>query len=114
MKLDYLQFLDLEIFTRFGAKLEASMLSAIKRGRVLRELLKQDRLVPLSIEFQMAWMVAFNEGFLDEIDLENIQEIMGKLESQLKQSELTLDKPREKWVNSVMQWVGNLSTEVSS
>ena len=25
MKLDYMQFLDLEIFTRFGAKLDASM-----------------------------------------------------------------------------------------
>ena len=44
MKLDYLQFLELEMFTRFGTRLEASMETAIQRGRILREILKQDRL----------------------------------------------------------------------
>ena len=41
MKLDYLQYLELEVFTRFGARLEASMEQAIARGRVLREILKE-------------------------------------------------------------------------
>lgn len=90
------------------------MLIAIKRGRVLREILKQDRLVPLPIEFQMAWMVAFNEGLLNEIDLELIPESMEKLESQLKQSKLSLKRPREEWVNSVTRWTGNLSAETAS
>ncbi|MDE3051630.1 MAG: F0F1 ATP synthase subunit alpha, partial [Nitrospirota bacterium] len=54
MKLDYLQFLELEVFTRFGARLETSREAKIKRGRVLREILKQDRLSPLPIEFQLA------------------------------------------------------------
>ena len=44
MKLEYMQFLELEVFTRFGTKLEASMEAAIQRGRVLREILKQRRL----------------------------------------------------------------------
>ena len=56
MKLDYLQFLELEVFTRFGSRLEASMEAKIARGRVLRELLKQDRLSPLPIEFHLAWL----------------------------------------------------------
>ena len=43
MKLDYLQFLELEVFTRFGAKLERSMQKKIEHGRILREILKQDR-----------------------------------------------------------------------
>ena len=47
MKLDYLQFLELEVFTRFGARLEASIEERIRRGRVLREILKQERLSPL-------------------------------------------------------------------
>ena len=37
MKLDYLQFLELEVFTRFGAKLEASMEKAIQRQKALQE-----------------------------------------------------------------------------
>ena len=32
MKLDYLQFLELEVFTRFGAKLEPSMRNKIAKG----------------------------------------------------------------------------------
>ena len=43
MKLDYLQFLELEVFTRFGARLEASVEARIQRGRLLRELLRQER-----------------------------------------------------------------------
>ncbi|MDX2486297.1 MAG: F0F1 ATP synthase subunit alpha, partial [Gammaproteobacteria bacterium] len=49
LKLDYLQFLELEVFTRFGARLEASMEATIKRGRVLREIFKQERLMPLPV-----------------------------------------------------------------
>ena len=66
MKLDYLQFLELEAFTRFGQRLEASMEARIKRGRLLREILKQDRLVPLKALFQLAWLTAFNEGFFNQ------------------------------------------------
>jgi len=61
MKLDYLQFLELEVFTRFGARLEESMARKLKRGKVLREILKQDRLHPLPIEFHLAWLIAFNK-----------------------------------------------------
>ena len=64
MKLDYLQFLELEVFTRFGSQLEASMEAKIRRGRVLREIFKQERLAPLPIEFQLAWMVAYNEALV--------------------------------------------------
>ena len=67
MKLDYLQFLELEVFTRFGAKLEPSMQKKITRGRVLRELLKQDRVSPLTLKGQIAWLTAFNQGRFDEV-----------------------------------------------
>ncbi|HZD40080.1 MAG TPA: F0F1 ATP synthase subunit alpha, partial [Terriglobales bacterium] len=33
MKLDYLRFLELEVFSRFGARLESSIAAALKRGR---------------------------------------------------------------------------------
>ena len=73
MKLDYLQFLELEIFTRFGAKLETSMQKKINRGRVLRELLKQDRLAPMSIQDQMVWLKAFNQGTFDSTPVEQVK-----------------------------------------
>jgi F-type H+-transporting ATPase subunit alpha len=106
MKLDYLQFLELEVFTRFGARLEASMEAAIRRGRILREILKQDRLSPLSAEFQIAWLVAFNDGCFDAAGEENpVQALLAALESGLQHSTLTLDSPREAWSEAVSTWL---------
>ena len=105
MKLDYLQFLELEVFTRFGANLEASTELAIRRGRALREILKQNRLTPLPVEFQMAWMVAFNDGLYDETKPEKIPAQLAKLEGQTQQSGLTLNSPREQWVKALTGWL---------
>jgi F-type H+-transporting ATPase subunit alpha len=106
MKLDYLQFLDLEVFTRFGARLEAAMEAALRRGRLLRELLKQDRLSPLPIECQMAWLVGFNDGQFDKLEPEAVADIAATLASQAGQSRLTLESPREAWSDAVAGWLG--------
>jgi F-type H+-transporting ATPase subunit alpha len=106
MKLDYLQFLELEVFTRFGARLEAAMEVAIRRGRVLREILKQERLTPLSIEYQMAWLVTYNDGLLDDTDPADIRACLTTLEQQVSRSMLTLDSPRDQWSETVAGWLG--------
>ena len=105
MKLDYLQFLELEMFTRFGAKLEASMEAAIQKGRLLREILKQERLIPQSINFQMAWLVAFNDGLLQDDELDHIPARLRTLQDQLKHSALTIDSPRQHWAEEVSRWL---------
>ncbi len=91
MKLDYLQFLELEVFTRFGAKLEASMETRIHRGRILRELLKQDRLSPVTATFQLAWLTAFNQGLFDDCPLGEITACLQQLDTTLETASLTLD-----------------------
>jgi F-type H+-transporting ATPase subunit alpha len=93
MKLDYLQFLELEVFTRFGARLESSMVDTISRGRLLREILKQDRLTPQSETFQMAWLVAFNDGLFADISPEQLPALF------------SLDSPREQWRLAVADWL---------
>jgi F-type H+-transporting ATPase subunit alpha len=105
MKLDYLQFLELEVFTRFGARLEASMELKVKRGRVLREILKQGRLSPLSIEFQMAWLVAYNEGLFDDADPGDIPERLDRLAVRLAESRLQLSDSHETWAQAVSSWL---------
>jgi F-type H+-transporting ATPase subunit alpha len=97
MKLDYLQFLELEVFTRFGARLEASMETSIRRGMVLREILKQDRLTPLPVTVQLAWLVAFNDGHFDNVDPNDVNEQFDALVQRAQHSDLTLDSPREDW-----------------
>ena len=105
MKLDYLQFLELEVFTRFGAKLEATMEAAIRRGRMLREILKQDSLNPCSVEFQMAWLVAFNDGLFDNRGLEAVPDLLGALKDGAARSSLGLDDPHEQWSQAVAAWL---------
>lgn len=105
MKLDYLQFLELEVFTRFGSRLEASMEAKIARGRVLRELLKQDRLSPLPIEFHLAWLTAFNHGLFDKVLPESIPALLDHLATRVKDSELTLESRDEEWTEAVTHWL---------
>lgn len=106
MKLDYLQFLELEVFTRFGARLEASMERAIRRGRVLRECLKQDRLAPLAVLFQMAWLVSFNDGQFDRLEPEAVHDQLERLATGARNTDLSLDSPREHWSLAVARWLG--------
>ncbi|MCB1723385.1 MAG: F0F1 ATP synthase subunit alpha [Gammaproteobacteria bacterium] len=101
MKLDYLQFLDLEVFTRFGARLEAGMERQLKRGAVLRELLRQERLDPLPIRFQLAWLVAFNAGLFDGVDADALPRALAVLCRAVDASPLRLDDARDDWVTLV-------------
>jgi F-type H+-transporting ATPase subunit alpha len=105
MKLDYLQYLELEVFTRFGARLEASMERAIRRGRLLRELLKQERLRPVSPEQELAWLVAFNDGLLDGIAPEAAANALAALERGAARAGLTLDSAREDWRAAAERWL---------
>jgi F-type H+-transporting ATPase subunit alpha len=107
IKLNYLQFLELEVFTRFGARLEAGMELRIRRGRVLRELFKQDRLAPLAIEAQMAWLVAFNEGLLDDLALDAVPPALARLTAGAGTRGLALTDEREKWVEAVRAVMGS-------
>jgi F-type H+-transporting ATPase subunit alpha len=104
MKLDFLQFLELEVFTRFGAKLESSMQKKIEHGRVLREVLKQDRLSPVPIESQMAWLVAFNDGLLDTFKPETICSALASLFRWVASSGLTQAMTRDQWRTALDNW----------
>ncbi|MCK5355084.1 MAG: F0F1 ATP synthase subunit alpha, partial [Methyloprofundus sp.] len=97
MKLDYLQFLELENFSRFGQKLEASMEARIKRGRLLREILKQDRLMPETSTFLLAWLIAYNEGLLDHLQTAQIGVQLQQLQQAVQQSALSLNSDLQHW-----------------
>jgi F-type H+-transporting ATPase subunit alpha len=105
MKLDYLQFLELEAFTRFGQRLEASMEARIKRGRLLRELLKQERLMPLSHVFQLAWLIAFNAGLLNDVDIKQLADALKRIEQGVETTTLTMDSSYDQWQHAIRQWL---------
>ena len=105
MKLDYLQFLELEVFTRFGTQVDRSVEARIEHGRLLRELLKQDRLAPASSRFHMAWTLAFNEGWFDGLRPEEVRSLLEELAHRVDGSGVELDHPRDAWQSAVHGWI---------
>ncbi len=105
MKLDYLQFLELEVFTRFGARLEAGAETKIRRGRLLREILKQERLAPLPAAFELAWMIAFNAGLLDTRTPEDLPGALRNILDGLGREPVGLDAARDEWLARITHWL---------
>jgi len=106
IKLDYLQFQELEAFTRFGARIEENMKLKLKRGEILREMLKQDRLKPRSEIELLAWLIAFNDGLLDEIGVESVHDHLEVLSAATRHGALDLEAPLEQWQAKVKSWLG--------
>lgn len=103
IRLDYLQFLELELFARFGTRLETAVEEKLQRGRLLREILKQDRLQPVSEIQHLAWLLAYGEGLLSEIKPEQVDNLLARLFSQLQAHKLTLDASKQQWLTELQQ-----------
>ncbi len=111
MKLDFLQFLELEVFTRFGSRLEAGVDAKIRRGCLLRELLKQERLAPLSPEQQLAWLVAYNEGAFDALAGAAVQARLARLLHKAAAGGPGLAAGRDAWREAVAGWLHEAGDE---
>ncbi len=77
------------------------MEAKIKRGRILREILKQDRLTPLPIESHLAWLLGFNRGLFEGIAIHDLRARLDALAVQVRRSQLTLEDPEERWIDLV-------------
>ncbi|WP_454883315.1 F0F1 ATP synthase subunit alpha [Sphingomonas oryzagri] len=75
MRLDYAQFLELEMFTRFGEQPEPRVKAQIERGRRLRALLGQPQFQPLRVIDQIALAVALGGGLFDQVPIADIAAI---------------------------------------
>jgi F-type H+/Na+-transporting ATPase subunit alpha len=82
LRLDYAQFLELEMFTRFGSVTDAQVKGKIARGQRIRAVLSQVQYAPLRLADEVALVVALQSGLLDALPLEHI----GKFRSELPHS----------------------------
>jgi F-type H+-transporting ATPase subunit alpha len=73
LRLAYSQFEELEVFSRFGTRLEEETHRQLERGRRVREVLKQPRYEPIPVAEQIAVLLAVTEGLLDGLPLDKIQ-----------------------------------------
>jgi F-type H+-transporting ATPase subunit alpha len=83
LRLEYAQFLELEMFTRFGGVTDTQVKDKIARGRRIRSILTQPQYAPIRLADEIALVTALQCGILDCVALENIAPFRGELSSWL-------------------------------
>ena len=72
LRMDLAQHRELEAFAKFGSDLDKATQDALNRGRKVTQLMVQKRYSPETTAEQVASVFAANEGFLDDLELEEI------------------------------------------
>ncbi|MCB9930246.1 MAG: F0F1 ATP synthase subunit alpha [Alphaproteobacteria bacterium] len=83
MRLDYAQFLELEMFTRFGGVTDEQVRGKIARGRRIRAALTQPQYAPLRLVDEVGLVMAVQSGVLDAVPLERVPAFRAALPSAL-------------------------------
>jgi len=83
LRLDYAQFLELEVFTRFGGMPDVRVRQQLTRGVRIREILRQPQHAPFRLADEVALMMAVQSGLLDTLPLEMISVFRAKLPATL-------------------------------
>jgi F-type H+/Na+-transporting ATPase subunit alpha len=79
LRLEYAQFLELEMFTRFGGMSDARVKDKIARGLRIRGVLAQPQYACLGLAEEVALALALRQGLLERLPAERIPELRSKL-----------------------------------
>nr|YP_010700169.1 ATP synthase CF0 subunit alpha [Euglena agilis]WCH63314.1 ATP synthase CF0 subunit alpha [Euglena agilis] len=79
LKLELAQFAELEAFSQFASDLDQATQNQLARGARLRELLKQAQSSPLSVSDQVATIYTGINGYVDNIEIENVRNFLSGL-----------------------------------
>nr|YP_010702856.1 ATP synthase CF1 alpha subunit [Campanula carpatica]WCO10136.1 ATP synthase CF1 alpha subunit [Campanula carpatica] len=85
LKLDLAQLTELETFAQFASDLDKGTQNQLARGRRLRELLKQSQSNPLAVEEQIMTIYTGINGFLDSLEIGQVNPFLDKLRKYLKE-----------------------------
>ena len=90
LRLDAARFQEVEVFQRFGAKIEDETRKLLRRGERIRELMKQEPASPLSPGEQIALLLCLNQGLFDPVEIGDVQALASKLRGELQRSQAKL------------------------
>jgi F-type H+/Na+-transporting ATPase subunit alpha len=83
-KLELAQFAELQAFAQFASALDKTSQNQLARGRRLWELLKQSQSNPLPVEEQVATIYIGMRGYLDSLEIEQVNKFQDELGKHLK------------------------------
>jgi F-type H+-transporting ATPase subunit alpha len=73
LRLDLAQYRELAAFAQFGSELDKATQAQLARGQRLTQVLKQDQFVPLPVEKQVLLIYAGTNGYLDSIEVSDVE-----------------------------------------
>lgn len=73
LRLDLSQYRELAAFAQFGSDLDRATQARLARGQRVTEILKQGQYQPLPVEEQVAIIYAAVNGYLDDIEVEQVR-----------------------------------------
>ena len=79
LKLDLAQYREMAAFAQFGSDLDKATQAQLNRGKRLVEVLKQDQYQPLPFSKQILIIYAGTNGYLDDLEVEQIRSFETKL-----------------------------------
>jgi F-type H+/Na+-transporting ATPase subunit alpha len=89
LKLELAQFAELEAFSQFASDLDQATQNQLARGSRLRELLKQSQSSPLVVSDQVCTIYTGINGYLDDIEVENVKSFLSGLREYINTSNPT-------------------------
>jgi len=73
LALDIAQFLELQIFARFGTELDKATREQLARGERVRAILTQPQYEPIPVAHQVVVIYAAGQGYLDDVAIEQVR-----------------------------------------
>lgn len=84
LRLEYAQFLELEVFTRFGTMVDERTRKLIEHGKRIRAVLRQRQFAPLTLGEEVALLLALSQGVLDNLPLDRVGDFLNALRAWLR------------------------------
>ncbi len=85
LRLEYAQFLELEVFTRFGTMVDERTRKVIEHGRRIRAVLGQPQFSPLALGEEVALLLAVTERVLDDLPLKQVESFRAEIGAWLRE-----------------------------
>jgi len=96
LKLELAQYRELAAFAQFGSDLDKATQAQLNRGKRLVEILKQDQYQPLPFSKQIVIIFAGTNGYLDDLEVEQVRSFSDGLNQYL-------DAMGSKLLDAIMQ-----------
>jgi F-type H+-transporting ATPase subunit alpha len=95
LRLELSQYRELEAFAQFGSELDQATQQTLARGERMVATLNQPQYDPWPTEEQVVALFAANEGFLDDIPVEQVPRFQEELREHMRADETILKEIRE-------------------